>query len=230
MVKRNESESCSVVSNSLRPHSLYSPWNSSGQNTGVGSLSLLQGIFPTQGSNPGLPHCRQILYQLRHKRNPVNMVETTKFYTFQVMMVNGFSLYMYIYLYYIFLYLCIIYVYIFRIYIYTHTVSPWRLYMNLQDVTFKDVNVCSHAHHTNNFTCLMLASSTSCCAFVSFAVQHWVEHSLQCLYFKPRMSRSKHKSSNDVVCTSRKHLRLYCTTLLFQVLHCKIFKVFFCIF
>ena len=42
-------------------------WNSPGQNTGVGSLSLLQGIFPTQGSNPGLPHCRQILYQLSHK-------------------------------------------------------------------------------------------------------------------------------------------------------------------
>ena len=36
-------------------------------NTGSGSLSLLQGIFPTQGSNPGLPHCRQILYQLSHK-------------------------------------------------------------------------------------------------------------------------------------------------------------------
>jgi len=33
----------------------------------VGSLFLLQGIFPTQGSNPGLPHCRQILYQLSHK-------------------------------------------------------------------------------------------------------------------------------------------------------------------
>ena len=46
---------------SLWPHGLYSPWNSPGQNTGVGSLSLLQGIFPTQGSNPGLPHCRQIL-------------------------------------------------------------------------------------------------------------------------------------------------------------------------
>ena len=43
---------------------IYSPWNSLGQNTGVGSLSLLQGIFPTQGSNPGFPHCRQILYQL----------------------------------------------------------------------------------------------------------------------------------------------------------------------
>ena len=51
----------------LQPHVLYSPWNSPGQNTGVGSLSLLQGIFPTQGSNPGLPHCRQILYQLNHK-------------------------------------------------------------------------------------------------------------------------------------------------------------------
>ena len=43
---------------------LYSPWNSPGQNTGVGSLSLLNGIFPTQRSNPGLLHCRQILYQL----------------------------------------------------------------------------------------------------------------------------------------------------------------------
>ena len=50
--------------------SLNSPWNSLGQNAGVGSLSLLQGIFPTQGSNPGLPHCRQILNQLSHKGNP----------------------------------------------------------------------------------------------------------------------------------------------------------------
>ena len=61
------SESHSVVSNSLRPHELYSPWNTPGQNTGDGSLSLLQGIFPTQGSNPGLPHCRQILYQPSHQ-------------------------------------------------------------------------------------------------------------------------------------------------------------------
>ena len=45
---KKESESCSVVSNTLRPHGLYSPWNSPGQNTGVGSLSLLQGIFPIQ--------------------------------------------------------------------------------------------------------------------------------------------------------------------------------------
>jgi len=48
----------------------YSPWNSSGQNTGVGSLSLLQGIFPNQGLNPGLPHCRWILYELSHKGSP----------------------------------------------------------------------------------------------------------------------------------------------------------------
>ena len=63
----SETESCSVVSNSLRPHLLYSPWNSLGQKTGVGSLSFLQGIFPTQGSNPGLLHCRQILYLLSHQ-------------------------------------------------------------------------------------------------------------------------------------------------------------------
>ena len=61
---KDESESCSLLSNFLQPHVLYSPWNSPGQNTGVGSCSLLQGIFPTQGSNPGLPHCRRILYQL----------------------------------------------------------------------------------------------------------------------------------------------------------------------
>ena len=54
------SESRSVVSDSLRPHGLYSPWNSPGQNTGVGSHPLLQGLFPTQGSKPGLLHYRQI--------------------------------------------------------------------------------------------------------------------------------------------------------------------------
>ena len=61
---------CSVVSDSLRPYGLYSPWNSSGENTGMGNLSLLQGIFPTQGSNPGLPHWGQILYQLSHQGRP----------------------------------------------------------------------------------------------------------------------------------------------------------------
>ena len=60
----------SVVSESLWPHGLYSSWNSPGQKTAVGSLSLLQGIFPTQGSNPGLQHCKWILYQLSHQGSP----------------------------------------------------------------------------------------------------------------------------------------------------------------
>ena len=55
---------------SLWLHGPYSPQNSLGQNTGVGNISLLQGIFPTQGSNPGLPHCRWILQQLSHKGSP----------------------------------------------------------------------------------------------------------------------------------------------------------------
>ena len=66
----SESESRSIVSNSLRCHGLYSPWSSPGQNTGVGNLSLLQGIFPTQGVNPAPPYCRQIRYQLSHKGSP----------------------------------------------------------------------------------------------------------------------------------------------------------------
>ena len=66
----SESESHTVMPHSLAPHGLYSPWNSPGQNTGVGSRSLLQGVFLTQRSNPGLPHCWQILYQLSHQRNP----------------------------------------------------------------------------------------------------------------------------------------------------------------
>ena len=65
-----ENEGHSVVSNFLGPHGLYSPWNSPGQNSGVGRLSLLQGLFPTLGSNPGLLYCRRILYQLSHKGSP----------------------------------------------------------------------------------------------------------------------------------------------------------------
>ena len=67
---QSENESHSVLSDSLQPHGLYSPWNSPGQNTGVGSPSPLQGILPTQGLNPGLPHCGQILYQLSHQGSP----------------------------------------------------------------------------------------------------------------------------------------------------------------
>ena len=58
------------MSNSLLPHGLCKPWNSPGQNTGVGNLSLLKRIFPTQGSNPSLPPCRWILYCLSHQGSP----------------------------------------------------------------------------------------------------------------------------------------------------------------
>ena len=68
LVKVKVAQSCPT----LRTHGLYSPCNSPGQNTGVGSFSLLQGIFPTQGSNPGLLHCRRILYQLNHKGSPLS--------------------------------------------------------------------------------------------------------------------------------------------------------------
>ena len=66
-------ESC--VSDSLRPHGLWParllcPWDSPGKNTGVGYHALLQGIFPTQGSNPGIPHCRRILYHLSQSGGP----------------------------------------------------------------------------------------------------------------------------------------------------------------
>ena len=64
------SESLSVMFDSLWHHGLYSPWNSPSWNTRVGSRSLLQGIFPTQGSNPSLLHSRGILYHLSHQRRP----------------------------------------------------------------------------------------------------------------------------------------------------------------
>ena len=59
-----------LMSDTLWPNGLYSSWNSSGQNTGEGSHFLLQGIFPIQGLNLGLPHCRWVLYQLSHKGSP----------------------------------------------------------------------------------------------------------------------------------------------------------------
>ena len=63
------------MSDFLRPHvllpvRLLCPWNSPGHSTGVGSLSLLQGIFPTQGLNPGFLHCKWILYCLSHQGSP----------------------------------------------------------------------------------------------------------------------------------------------------------------
>ena len=53
------------MSDSLRPHGLYSPWNSLGKNTRVGNLSHLQGNLPNSVSNPGLPYCRLSLKLLK---------------------------------------------------------------------------------------------------------------------------------------------------------------------
>ena len=52
---------------------LLHPWDSPGKNTGAGCHALLQGIFPTQGWNPGLPRCRWVLYCLNHQGSPRTM-------------------------------------------------------------------------------------------------------------------------------------------------------------
>ena len=76
-------KSHSIMSDSLQPHELLParllcPWNFPGQNTGVGNHSLLQGIFPTQGSNPDLLHYRQILYCLSHQGSPYGILLSHK--------------------------------------------------------------------------------------------------------------------------------------------------------
>ena len=72
--KSEKSVTHSVVSDSLTPwtaaHWTLCPWDSPGKNTRVGCHGLLQGIFPTQGSNLGLPQCRWTLYYLNHQRSP----------------------------------------------------------------------------------------------------------------------------------------------------------------
>ena len=67
-----------VLSDSLQPHGLYSSWNSLGKSTGVSNLSLLQGIFPTQRLNPGLPHCRQVPYCLSHQGSPSDTISSVR--------------------------------------------------------------------------------------------------------------------------------------------------------
>ena len=59
----------------LQSARLLSPWDSPGKNTGVGCHVLLQGIFPTQGSNPGLLHCRQTLYPLSHQGSQTKIMD-----------------------------------------------------------------------------------------------------------------------------------------------------------
>ena len=80
-VRAKSLQSCPALCNPMDcslPVKLLCPWDSPGKNTGVVFHSLLQGIFPTQGSNPGLLHCRQILYHLSHQRRQVNLEYSKK--------------------------------------------------------------------------------------------------------------------------------------------------------
>ena len=85
------------MSDSVWPHRRQStrlpcPWDSPGKNTGVGSLSLFRGIFPTQGLNPGFPHHRWILYQLSHKGSPRKYSKSFKL-GFNNMWIENFKMY-----------------------------------------------------------------------------------------------------------------------------------------
>ena len=78
--ERKRKWSRSVVSDSVRPQGLQAarllcPWNSPGKNTRGGCHTLLQGIFPTQGLNPGLPHCRQKFYCLSYQGSPTHLLK-----------------------------------------------------------------------------------------------------------------------------------------------------------
>ena len=91
---------CSVTSDSLRPHGLQPtrllcPWDFPGNSPGLDCHFPLQGIFPTQGLNPGLPHCRQTLYHLSHQGSPpIHVYEGLKMPT--VIMLLSVSLFIFV--------------------------------------------------------------------------------------------------------------------------------------
>ena len=76
LVKLKVTQICLILCD---PLGLYSPWNSPGQNTGVGSLPLLQQTFPTQESNWSLLHCRRILYQLSYQGSQNSLLLLSSF-------------------------------------------------------------------------------------------------------------------------------------------------------
>ena len=81
-LEKERKRSCSVMFYSLQPHALWPtrlihPRGFPGKNTGMGCHFLFQGLFPTQGSNPGLPHCRQTLYRLSHQGFPIQSLWRT---------------------------------------------------------------------------------------------------------------------------------------------------------
>ena len=75
----------------LKPTRLICQWDFSAKNTGVACHSLLQGIFQTQGENPSLSHCRQILYHLSHQQSPLRLNELLGWNTDSVGLVSSWS-------------------------------------------------------------------------------------------------------------------------------------------
>ena len=77
------SQSCPTLCDPMdcRPPGSSVPGDFPGKNTGVGCHGLLQGFFPTQGSNPGLPHCRRVLYHLSHQGSRLNHKTLPQSYT-----------------------------------------------------------------------------------------------------------------------------------------------------
>ena len=67
-------------------------WNSPDKNTRVGYYSLLQGIFPIQGLNPGLLHCRQVLYHLSYQGSPAIANEMTLYYSVSILLMEFFNI------------------------------------------------------------------------------------------------------------------------------------------
>ena len=85
-------QSCPTLCNPMEPARLLCPWGSPGKNTRVGCHALFQGIFPIQGSNPGLPYCRWIVHHLSHQESPFSLISYYKmlsivFYAIQVFLV-----------------------------------------------------------------------------------------------------------------------------------------------
>ena len=90
MCARSVTQSCQAL---CHPAGLLCQQDSPGKKTGVGCNALRQGIFPTQGSNPGLPNCRRALYHLSHqgiiKQTTVDLHNFTAMHTWQINSIHG---------------------------------------------------------------------------------------------------------------------------------------------
>ena len=161
---KSDSVSFSVVSNSLRsmdcsPVRLLCPWDSPGKNTGVGSHSLLQGIFPTQGSNLGLPCCRQILYHLSHQENHLNYVYIYVWKCGYIVCVHVFAVRVYVHIYMVCAY----------VFVYIHVCMYVCVYIQC-------VLVCAYIYTHTQFTymCECVYIHTECMYVLCVCIHYWL--------------------------------------------------------